>query len=539
MGDEALAVTELRPRTRLLRLRGQIHRRHDRASRARRRCPPTVYERGEADGADGAPGARLPRRRAAPTSAGTTASPARRRPLSARGQHPARHDAAVAGARAGAIAASPFPISSPGWWSTRRHAVMKRAVAQARRPKPPTASAARDTPAQEARHGRASRPRRAGSQPLRSASSWLLLGSGGGGGWWAWHEGWLVRRAAVCRDAMRGIAGALTPFSCADVHGRGPRDSTREGDPGGLGVAVAASRCSASISQAARSGSRRSAGSRAPPSSAACPTRSMSARPRPSRRRSGSTAASSTLIDRDGRTMSDSRMPPGAQSLLLLVGADAPEHAPSCCAAGPRARLASALRAAVWVGERRWNLHARQRRRRQAAGGWTRSPRSSALAKLDGEHKLLARDVSVVDLRLPDRLVSADNAASSSTPTQPGRRELKDERRSSVRVSKTGDTVAKTRNGVIAALDVGTTKVCCFIARGDEERAARRRHRPSALARPARRAIVDMEAADAAILAGVHAAEQMAARRARGDRQRDGGHPASQTIGVEVAIGRP
>ncbi len=29
--------------------------------------------------------------------------------------------------------------------------------------------------------------------------------------------------------------------------------------------------------------------------------------------------------------------------------------------------------------------------------------------------------------------------------------------------------MAQTKNGLIAALDIGSTKVCCFIARADEE----------------------------------------------------------------------
>lgn len=94
------------------------------------------------------------------------------------------------------------------------------------------------------------------------------------------------------------------------------------------------------------------------------------------------------------------------------------------------------------------------------------------------------------------------------------------------------------RGGLIASLDVGTTKVCCFIARAgdnDEPQVTGIGHQIAHGVKAG--AIVDMEAAERAILSTVHAAEQMA-----GETIRDvvvnvsGGHPASQTIGIEVAI---
>ena len=68
----------------------------------------------------------------------------------------------------------------------------------------------------------------------------------------------------------------------------------------------------------------------------------------------------------------------------------------------------------------------------------------------------------------------------------------------------------KARNGVIAALDVGTSKVCCFVARADDEslRVTGIGHQLAHGMRAG--AIVDMAAAERSILAAVHAAEQMA-----------------------------
>jgi len=94
------------------------------------------------------------------------------------------------------------------------------------------------------------------------------------------------------------------------------------------------------------------------------------------------------------------------------------------------------------------------------------------------------------------------------------------------------------RGGLIAGLDVGTSKMCCFIARlGDDSQpqVIGIGHQISHGVKSG--AIVDMEAAERAMLNTVHAAEQMA-----GDTIRDvvvnvsGGHPLSHTVGIEVDI---
>lgn len=94
------------------------------------------------------------------------------------------------------------------------------------------------------------------------------------------------------------------------------------------------------------------------------------------------------------------------------------------------------------------------------------------------------------------------------------------------------------RNGLLAAIDIGTSKICCFIARiGDDGR-------PSVIgighhiSRGLRGgAVIDMEQAEMAILTTVHAAEQMAGETIQEVvLNLSGGYPASQTIGVEVPI---
>ena len=70
------------------------------------------------------------------------------------------------------------------------------------------------------------------------------------------------------------------------------------------------------------------------------------------------------------------------------------------------------------------------------------------------------------------------------------------------------------RNGVIAALDVGTTKVCCFIALTDETSQLRiagvGHHRASGMRNGQ---VVNMDALEASVRAAVDAAEQMANER--------------------------
>ena len=99
--------------------------------------------------------------------------------------------------------------------------------------------------------------------------------------------------------------------------------------------------------------------------------------------------------------------------------------------------------------------------------------------------------------------------------------------------------MVKARNGIIAALDIGSSKVCCFIARieaNNQLRVVGIGHQPSSGIKGGN--IVDMEAAEHALSSAVNAAEQMC-----GERVEEivvgvgGGYPASHTFGVEVAIG--
>ena len=97
-------------------------------------------------------------------------------------------------------------------------------------------------------------------------------------------------------------------------------------------------------------------------------------------------------------------MPPGAASLLLLGGPGAPEHVGDLLLLlAYEPALVRELRAAVWVGQRRWNLILKN-----DVEIWLPEEDAVAalhrLATLDTAYRLLSREFGVVDLRLPDKL---------------------------------------------------------------------------------------------------------------------------------------
>jgi cell division protein FtsA len=94
------------------------------------------------------------------------------------------------------------------------------------------------------------------------------------------------------------------------------------------------------------------------------------------------------------------------------------------------------------------------------------------------------------------------------------------------------------RNGLIAALDVGTTKVCCFIARVQDDGTPRIVGIGHQVARGMRNgAVVDMEDLETSIRASVDAAEEMTGERVRSVVVNvSGGQPGSANVKVEVAM---
>ena len=113
-----------------------------------------------------------------------------------------------------------------------------------------------------------------------------------------------------------------------------------------------------------------------------------------------------TLVDHDGKAIVD--VPNADQSLPLIVGPDAPQHAAALFdTLSTETTLAGRVRAAVRVGDRRWNIYldsfqggiAVRLPEGDFGAAWTR------LAALEHDHKILERDLDFIDMRLEDRLV--------------------------------------------------------------------------------------------------------------------------------------
>lgn len=133
-----------------------------------------------------------------------------------------------------------------------------------------------------------------------------------------------------------------------------------------------------------------------------------------------------TVIDRDGRPLADAtelarRGNMRIETLPQVVGANAPQQVPKLLAALEKVpTLFPRVSAAVWVGDRRWDLKLNN-------GVMVKLPESGMLtalqqlAELDNAGRVLDRDIVAVDLRQPDRMV----LQTSSTAVLPGAEEDK------------------------------------------------------------------------------------------------------------------
>ncbi len=110
------------------------------------------------------------------------------------------------------------------------------------------------------------------------------------------------------------------------------------------------------------------------------------------------------LVDADGVVILDKGLD-AYKDLMLVIGDGAQSRAAELIALlGTEPVLMHQVTAATWVGQRRWNLHLRD-------GIVVRLPESdpiSAWGKLAEYHRLhrvFDKDVTVLDLRIPDRLI--------------------------------------------------------------------------------------------------------------------------------------
>jgi cell division protein FtsQ len=123
------------------------------------------------------------------------------------------------------------------------------------------------------------------------------------------------------------------------------------------------------------------------------------------------------LIDREGAVIPVTQLDRFVK-LPMVVGESAARHAAELVdMLATEPDLASRVSAAIRVGDRRWNLRIDNAidvllPADAAASAWTQ------LARLERSSAILKRDVQVVDVRLPDRLVLRVNPeAPKETPT--------------------------------------------------------------------------------------------------------------------------
>ncbi len=163
-------------------------------------------------------------------------------------------------------------------------------------------------------------------QPMMLGLAVLMLGLGGGGGWYAWKEGWLVAAQEKMAGVTHSVIAAVTPFKLTDVTVEGRDYVTREAILAALNVQAGDSLLGIDL-QAARK--RLEAIDWV--ASATVERRLPDTLYVTLKERRAvaiwQNGTEYTLIDKNGRTVRASKMPPGAESLLLLGGPGAPEQA--------------------------------------------------------------------------------------------------------------------------------------------------------------------------------------------------------------------
>ena len=103
-------------------------------------------------------------------------------------------------------------------------------------------------------------------------------------------------------------------------------------------------------------------------------------------------------------------------NLLVVAGTDAPGHAPELLKMlKGEPELLERVKAAVRVGGRRWNVYldngvSVQLPEEGSAAAWTK------LAEIEKSQHILSRDVQVLDLRFPDRLIVSTTPGKESLP---------------------------------------------------------------------------------------------------------------------------
>ena len=257
----------------------------------------------------------------------------------------------------------------------------------------------------------------------------MLAGAGGvllvllGTGWWLERSGILAAAAAALEQRFYAATGSLG-FAVADVRVEGRLRTSRDAILDTLDVARGTPILGVDLAQAKHRLEtlpwvRSAAIERRLPDTLFI--RIVERQPLAYWQRQGKLV----LIDREG-TMLPSDPLEGAGTLIVLVGADAPKAGDGLLQmlAGESA-LAPHVAAAVRIGGRRWNIRLDNGvdvalPEDDPAAAWHR------LAELERSDAILERDVELIDLRFPDRVVLRSPAPEATKPApkkghQPGK----------------------------------------------------------------------------------------------------------------------
>lgn len=230
----------------------------------------------------------------------------------------------------------------------------------------------------------------------------LSVGAMSAGGWWLWQDGWVGRAANQVRWSLIA-ATAEMGFRVEDVLVVGRTETPRDE----LLKAIRLARGAPILAfdpEAAKTRIEELPWVRAVSVQRRLPDtvflRIIERRPLALWQHDGKFA----LIDYDGHVITDSEIE-RFKSLLVVVGEDAPAHAARLLEMlWDQPELMRRVAAAVRVGGRRWNIRLDngidvRLPEENPALAWAR------LAEYERIHKVLAKDIGVLDLRLPDRLI--------------------------------------------------------------------------------------------------------------------------------------
>ena len=246
------------------------------------------------------------------------------------------------------------------------------------------------------------RARRWSRRRLLAAGAVAVLIAMSGGGWWLVRSGVAADAMAVTQARFFAVSAAAG-FAVADVQVEGRQRASREAILTALGVRQGMPILAIDPALAKRrleslSWVRSASIERRLPDTLYI--RIVERQPLALWQRQGKLV----LVDRDGVEV-PTEPGTGVDKLVVLVGADAPKQGTALLdMLATEPELAPHVTAAVRIGGRRWNLRLDNNidvalPEENPLGAWHR------LAELEHSDAILERDIEMVDLRLPDRLV--------------------------------------------------------------------------------------------------------------------------------------